>query len=271
MKNTFVREYGVLVTKNKGAYEFLSYMENDDEIILDAYPNMSKDLLKRYHHIKKSDVKTIITSKKGVESFFSIIKNKKIGRNKALKLFHNMILSEFYINVNGKDITLDEVDDSFDFNKMIKYLTNLHIPYDMLTEFFDGCTIYCDLDGNSYDDDHDYFVIEQDKETKDIIDIYSWTEVCGKIYRLSDYCVTWREGKRDEVVNCKGMSEEAKERLEKIITEVFNTTLPKLCVNDLEITKPLEPVPFSNLVNQRALSQKYVNDLVEQRKEKEGE
>lgn len=120
---------------------------------------------------------------------------KKLGKNNALRIFKDICLGDCFVEVDKQSFELCDVQEEFNFTKLIKYLSNLRIPYDVLYEFFDGCTSYCDMNGNPQYDEHDYFVIEQNNDTHEIIDIYSWTEVAGHIYRLNNYGITWKEGK----------------------------------------------------------------------------
>ncbi len=147
-------------------------------------------------------------------------KNKKLGKNNALKLFHELCYCECYVNVYYKQFRLDDIQEEFDFTDLINYLSNLLIPYDVMLEFFNGNISYCDMNGNPQYDDHDYFVIEQDKDTHEIIDIYSWTEVAGNIYRLSEYGKTWKEGKIT-TVEIRERTEEEKRHFEEMMSKII--------------------------------------------------
>ena len=195
MEPVFYRQSGYLVIKD-AIYQFLGYTETDNEIFLDVFADDVKNgTYKDYvHHFAKSEIKSIVTTREGKNFIEKFVKNKKLGKNNALRIFKDICLGDCYVNVDNQEFKLCDIQEEFNFTKLIKYLSNLTIPYDVLYEFFDGCTSYCDMNGNPQYDEHDYFVIEQDNATHEIIDIYSWTEVAGRIYRLNEYGKTWREG-----------------------------------------------------------------------------
>lgn len=122
---------------------------------------------------------------------------KRLGKNNALRLMLDSVLfhDDYFVEVGKQEFDFYDIKEIFNYSKLLKYLSNLKISYEVLYEFFDGCTSYRDMKGNPQYDEHDYFVIEQDEKTGDIIDIYSWTEVAGHIYRLNEYGITWKEGK----------------------------------------------------------------------------